>query len=100
MTQEKTRIYTKVSAKAVRGFKRMSATKDILVEPTGNGEFTVIITDKVNVTEADRECAALTLAAYTLGTLALILAPAMIEGRSPERGANAAWPVEVSGENK
>ena len=31
--------------------------------------------------------AALWLAGYTLGTLALILAPALIEGRSPERNA-------------
>lgn len=44
----KMRVYTEVSAKAVKGFKRMSAPKNILVEPTGNGEFTAIVTDKVH----------------------------------------------------
>jgi hypothetical protein len=42
----KKRIYTHVSEKAVKGFQRLAASKEVFVTPAGNGEFTVVTVDK------------------------------------------------------
>ncbi len=42
----KKRIYTHVSAKAVQGLQRLSATKEVYVRPSTGGEFTVVTVNK------------------------------------------------------